>query len=138
MASHPLQELIQAADRAITAEDFDALMEFYADDAILVVKPGLNVAGKERIRAAFVKIAEYVRHTMRVGQGKFEVLEAGDTALVIMESILDYVDPAGATVHANRRATYVFKRNGGVRWRCTIDNSYGTDLLDALTSTGQS
>jgi uncharacterized protein (TIGR02246 family) len=130
MASHPLLALIQAADRAITAEDFDSLMAFYADDAVLVVKPGLNVAGKAGIRAAFLKIAEYVRHTMRVGQGRFEVLETGDTALVIMESTLDYVDPNGAPVHALRRATYVFKRDVGDRWLCAIDNSYGTALLD--------
>jgi uncharacterized protein (TIGR02246 family) len=131
MASHPLHALIQAADRAITASDFDALMAFYADDAILVVKPGLKVAGKADIRAAFVRIAEYVRHTLRVGQGRFEVLEAGDTALVIMESTLDYVDPAGGPVHATRRATYVFKRGVDGRWLCAIDNSYGTALLDA-------
>lgn len=131
MASHPLLTLIQAADRAITAEDFDALMAFYTDDAVLVVKPGLNVAGKEKIRAAFVRIAEYVGHTMRVGQGGFEVLEAGDTALVIMESTLDYVDPSGQAVHANRRATYVFRREADAQWLCAIDNSYGTALLDS-------
>jgi uncharacterized protein (TIGR02246 family) len=130
MAPHPLQSLIQAADRAITAEDFDALMDFYTEDAVLVVKPGLNVAGKANIRAAFVKIAEYVRHTMRVGQGRVEVLEAGDTALVVMESTLDYVEPDGAAVHALRRATYVFVRGAGDRWLCAIDNSYGTGLLD--------
>ena len=131
MAPHSLQALIQAADRAITAEDFDALMDFYTDDAVLVVKPGLNVAGKEGIRAAFVKIAEIVRHTLRVGQGRVEVLEAGDSALVIMESTLDYLDADGMQVHANRRATYVFRRGADGRWLCTIDNSYGTALLDA-------
>ena len=36
MTSHPLKQVIEAADRAIVAEDFDALMDFYADDAILV------------------------------------------------------------------------------------------------------
>lgn len=131
MASHPLEALIQSADRAITASDFDALMDFYSDDAILVVKPGLNVAGKERIRAAFVRIAEITRHTLRVGQGRIKVLETGDTALVIMESTLDYAGEDGAPVHANRRATYVFRRGGDGRWLCAIDNSYGTALLDA-------
>jgi uncharacterized protein (TIGR02246 family) len=131
MASHPLHALIQAADRAITASDFDTLMDFYADDAILVVKPGLNVAGKERIRAAFVRIAEYTRNTLRVSQGRMEVLETGDTALVIMESTLDYDGEDGAPVHATRRATYVFRRGGDGRWLCAVDNSYGTALLDA-------
>jgi uncharacterized protein (TIGR02246 family) len=128
MALHPLEQLIRAADAAITAEDFDALMDFYADDATLVVKPGLYVTGKDNIRAAFVRIAEYVQHSLVVGQGNMEVIEGGDTALVIMESTLDYVE-AGEQVSATRRATYVFRREDGGRWVCTVDNSYGTDLL---------
>jgi uncharacterized protein (TIGR02246 family) len=128
MASHPLEHVIRAADAAITAEDFDALMDFYADDATLVVKPGLIVTGKDRIRAAFVRIAEHVRHSLVVGQGRMEVIEGGDTALVIMESTLAY-DEAGAHVNVTRRATYVFRREAGGRWVCTVDNSYGTDLL---------
>jgi uncharacterized protein (TIGR02246 family) len=131
MASHPLHELVRAADRAISAEDFDALMDFYTDDAILVVKPGLNVVGKERIRAAFVKIAEYFRHSLKVGQGRMEVIETGDSALIIMEATLDYVDASGAPVHAVRRSTHVYRREPDGRWLCAIDNSYGTDLLDA-------
>jgi uncharacterized protein (TIGR02246 family) len=130
MAPHPLQALIQAADRAITAGEFDALMDFYTDDALLVVRPGLTVAGKEHIRGAFVKIAEYFRRTLRVGQGRIEVIESGDTALVIMESTLDYADEAGMPVHVTRRATYVFRRGANGRWLCAIDNSYGTALLD--------
>jgi uncharacterized protein (TIGR02246 family) len=128
MASHPLEHVIRAADAAITAEDFDALMDFYADDATLVVKPGLTVTGKDRIRAAFVRIAEHVRHSLVVGQGRMEVIEGGGTALVIMESTLAYED-AGEHVNVTRRATYVFRREAGGRWVCTVDNSYGTDLL---------
>ena len=129
MTPHPLERLIRAADAAITAEDFDALMDFYANDATLVVKPGLNVTGKQDIRAAFVKIAEYVQHSLVVGQGRMEVIEGGDTALVIMESTLDYV-AAGEKVSVTRRATYVFRREADGRWACTVDNSYGTALLD--------
>jgi len=128
MASHPLEHVIRAADAAITAEDFDALMDFYADDATLVVKPGLTVTGKDRVRAAFVRIAEHVRHSLVVGQGRMEVIEGGDTALVIMESTLAY-DEAGGHVNVTRRATYVFRREADGRWVCTVDNSYGTDLL---------
>jgi len=129
MAPHPLEQLIRAADAAITAEDFDALMDFYADDATLVVKPGLNVTGKQNIRAAFARIADYMQHSLVVGQGRMEVIEGGHTALVIMESTLDYRE-AGRPVGVTRRATYVFRREADGRWVCTVDNSYGTDLLD--------
>ena len=130
MATHPLEQLIRAADAAITAEDYGSLMDFYADDATLVVKPGLYVTGKDAIRKAFGAIAEHVAHTLVVKQGRMQVIEGGGNALVIMESVLDYsVD--GQPVHATRRATYVFRQEGDGRWVCTVDNSYGTELLAA-------
>lgn len=125
---HPLQALIQAADEAIGREDFDALIEFYSDDALLVVKPGLLARGKEQIRRAFVAIAEHFGHNLRVRQGRLEILESGDTALVVAQTLLD-------TRHGklSRRATYVFRREANGAWRCAVDNSYGTDLLEART-----
>ncbi|MFV3413705.1 YybH family protein [Pseudomonas nitroreducens] len=125
---HPLQALIQAADEAIGREDFDALIEFYSDDALLVVKPGLLARGKEQIRRAFVAIAEHFGHNLRVRQGRLEILETGDTALVVAQTLLD-------TRHGklSRRATYVFRREANGAWRCAVDNSYGTDLLEART-----
>ena len=129
MADHPLEQLIRAADAAITAEDFDALMDFYADDATLVVKPGLSVTGKDAICKAFVAIADHCRHTLKVGQGRMQVIEGGGSALVIMESTLEYTRD-GALTQLTRRATYVFREEGEGSWACVVDNSYGTDLLD--------
>ncbi|MCP5370916.1 MAG: SgcJ/EcaC family oxidoreductase [Hyphomicrobiales bacterium] len=129
MSSHPLHQVIAAADRAITAEDFDALMDIYADDAVLVIQPGRTVAGKGPIRAAFEAIAAHFGHRLAVRQGRMEVLEAGDTALVIMETLVEAPGPGGAVTETTRRATYVFRRGGDGRWLCLIDNSYGTDLL---------
>ncbi|MHB9796196.1 YybH family protein [Pseudomonas sp. MT3] len=123
---HPLQALIQAADEAIGREDFDALLAFYTDDALLLVKPGLLARGKAQIRQAFVAIAEHFDHDLRVRQDRLEILEAGDTALVVAQTLLD-------TRHGtlSRRATYVFRREADGTWRCAVDNSYGTDLLEA-------
>ncbi|MBD9500492.1 YybH family protein [Pseudomonas sp. BGr12] len=127
-ALHPLQALIQAADEAIGREDFDALLGFYTEDALLVVKPGLLARGKAQIRQAFVAIAEHFGHNLRVRQGRLDILETGDTALVVAQTLLD-------TSHGklSRRATYVFRRETDGAWRCAVDNSYGTDLLEATT-----
>lgn len=126
-----LKEKIEAADRAITAENFDELMEFYAETASLVVKPGLTVAGKDSIRRAFVAIAEYFNHSMVVKQGEMLVIPGGDVALVIMETVLQATDKSGANTNITRRATYVFQQISG-QWLCVVDNSYGTTLLDAV------
>ncbi len=130
MSSHPLKALIEAADRAIGAEDFDALMEFYAEDATLVVKPGLTASGKEQIRRAFVAIAEYFDHSLVVTQGEMHVVEGADTALVIMDTRLQTSGKDNLPSSMTRRATYVFRRDADGKWLCVIDNSYGTDLLD--------
>lgn len=40
MVNPQLKAVIEACDRAISPEDYATLMEYYADDAVLVVKPG--------------------------------------------------------------------------------------------------
>ena len=128
MLDHDLRRLIEAADRAITAEDFDGLMAFYDDSATLVVKPGLVASGKDQIRKAFVAIAAHFKNRLKVRQGRMQVIEGGDTALVIMETILETGDAADEIM---RRATYVFRKSPAGQWLCVVDNSYGTALLDA-------
>ncbi|WP_296260106.1 MULTISPECIES: YybH family protein [unclassified Pseudomonas] len=124
-----LKQTIESADRAITAQDYDALMQFYADDASLVVKPGLTVTGKASIRRAFIAIAEHFNNSMVVTQGNMQVIPGGDVALVIMETLLHATDQTGTETNITRRATYVFKEVAG-KWLCVVDNSYGTALLD--------
>lgn len=131
MSGHELKRVIEAADRAITAEDFDALMDFYSEDATLVVRPGKNASGKAQIRKAFAAIADHFNHRISVTQGGMRVVEGGDTALVVMETVLNTIDAVGVETSSVRRATYVFRKNAEGKWLCVIDNSYGTGLLDA-------
>lgn len=131
MTNHPVRDLIEAADRAISAKDFETLMAFYSDDATLVVRPGMNVSGKEQILRAFHVIADHFKHGLEVTPGDMHILEGGDTALVIMETLLDITNANGSIDKTTRRATYVFRRYDDGRWLCVVDNSYGTDLLAA-------
>lgn len=133
MHSHPIRQIIESCDRAISARDFDSLMEHYAPDAALVVKPGMIAKGKEDIRRAFIAISEYFQGRLIVEQGEMQVVEGGGNALVIMETQLRYPDEQGDMVESVRRATYVFRQQSDGRWLCTVDNSYGTSLLDADT-----
>lgn len=128
MPDHKVLQLIKQADQAISAEDFDMLMQFYADDAVLVVQPGQMARGKPQIRQAFVAIAKHFKNALTVTQGDAQVIEGAGTALVIMETVLLVGDAAEPIT---RRATYVFDRNQTGDWLCAIDNSYGTDLLGA-------
>jgi uncharacterized protein (TIGR02246 family) len=124
-----IKELIDAADKAIKEERFDDLMDFYTEDAVLVVKPGLEVQGKEAIKNAFIKIAEYLKNSIIPTQGKMLMIEAGDTVLVLSQTLLDADNKNESEFSMERRATYVYRNVDG-KWLCAIDNSYGTSLLD--------
>ena len=125
MTRHPLETLIEQADAAITREDFDTLMAIYAEDAVLVVKPGLEARGRAQIRTAFEAIADHFGHSLEVQQAGMTILEGGDTALVLARTVIS----ATTLPPTVRNATYVFRRGPGAGWRCVIDNSYGHDLM---------
>lgn len=124
-----IRSLIEQADLAIREERFDDLMEFYTDDAVLVVRPGLQVQGKNAIKQAFVKIAAYFHNSIVPTQGKMQMIEAGDTVLVLSQTLLEADNKDTSAYSMDRRATYVYRKIGG-HWLCAIDNSYGTSLLD--------
>ncbi len=124
-----IKKLIAAADKAIKDERFDDLMEYYTDDAVLVVKPGMEAHGKAAIKEAFIKIAAYFDNSVVPTQGNMLMLEAGDTVLVLSQTLLDADNRESSEYSMDRRATYVYRKVDG-RWLCAIDNSYGTTLLD--------
>ena len=124
-----IKKLISAADKAIKEERFDDLMEFYTEDAILVVKPGLEAKGKKEIKNAFIKIAAYFNNSVVPTQGKMLMIEARDIVLVLSQTLLDANKKEDFEYSMDRRATYVYRNVNG-KWLCAIDNSYGTTLLD--------
>lgn len=127
--NNEIKELIAQADKAIKEERFDDLMEFYTEDAVLVVRPGLEAKGKQAIKRAFIKIAEYFKNSVVPTQGKMTMLEAGDTVLVLSQTLLAAENSETSEYSMDRRATYVYRNVNG-EWLCAIDNSYGTTLLD--------
>ncbi len=55
---HKLKEMIKECDLAIQREDFDRLMDYYTDDAILVVKPGKIAHGKEESQKSIYRYSK--------------------------------------------------------------------------------
>jgi uncharacterized protein (TIGR02246 family) len=125
MNRHPLELLIEKADSAINREDFDTLIDIYSDDAMLVVKPGLNAVGKVQIRKAFEAIAAHFNHQLDVKEAGMKIFETENTALVLAKTVV--ATPGAAPM--NRNAVYVFRKSPGGDWLCVIDNSYGHDLF---------
>ncbi|SJN52939.1 hypothetical protein VR7878_00107 [Vibrio ruber DSM 16370] len=123
--NHPVIEQIKKADQAIVTEDFDSLMNIYTEDAVLVIEPGKNAVGKAAIRKAFEAIAVYFKNGLQVKQQGLEVLESGNTALVLANTVIS----APTYSEVTRKATYVFTKNAQGIWLCSIDNSYGHEII---------
>ena len=124
-----IKSLIEQADKAIRNEEFDKLMDFYTEDAVLVIMPGKIAQGKQEIKEAFINIAAYFKNSLVPTQGKMTMIEAGDTVLVLSQTLLESDNQAESEYAMERRATYVYRKVDG-EWLCAIDNSYGTTLLD--------
>jgi uncharacterized protein (TIGR02246 family) len=124
---HPIALLIEKADKAINQEDFDTVVDLYAEDAILVIRPGKTAVGKAQIRNAMEAIADHFDRSLDVRQDGMVILETGDTALVLARTLVS----AKNFPVIEGKATYVFKKDTRNRWVCAIDNSYGHEVLDA-------
>ena len=129
MIAEEIKTLIAQADKAIREERFNDLMEFYTEDAVLVVMPGREAHGKEQIKAAFIAIAKYFNNSVAPSQGNMVMLEAGDTVLVLSQTFVEAEKKTDSQYPSERRATYVYRLVDG-KWLCAIDNSYGTSLLE--------
>ncbi|MBT0962820.1 YybH family protein [Denitromonas iodatirespirans] len=125
MDKHPVVAQIEKADAAIVAEDFDTLLDIYTDDAVLVVEPGRHAVGKDAIRKAFEAIAAYFKNGLQVSQEGMTVLASGRTALVLANTVISAPNVPTST----RKATYVFIQDTDGKWLCSIDNSYGHEIM---------
>lgn len=125
MEKHPVIIQIEKADKAIISEDFETLLDIYTDDAILVVEPGKNAIGKNDILKAFEAIAVYFKNGLQVQQEGLEILESGETALVLANTVISAPNLPTTT----RKATYVFTKGANGDWLCAIDNSYGHEII---------
>lgn len=50
MIEQTIKKLTAAADQAIREERFDDLVNYYTEDAVLVIKPGKEAHGREAVK----------------------------------------------------------------------------------------
>ncbi|MBD2520673.1 SgcJ/EcaC family oxidoreductase [Nostoc sp. FACHB-973] len=129
MDDHAVKQEIARADKAINDRDFDTVANCYTEDAVLVVKPGTLVQGREAIKIALQKISDYFNNSLKVSQGDMVIIETGDIALVLSKTYIESPDKPDSEFSTERKAIYVYKRTTDGKWLCAIDNSYGVELI---------
>ncbi|MBD2679185.1 MULTISPECIES: SgcJ/EcaC family oxidoreductase [Nostoc] len=129
MDDHAVKQEIARADKAINDRDFDTVANCYTEDAVLVVKPGTLVQGREAIKIALQKISDYFNNSLKVSQGDMVIIETGDIALVLSKTYIESPDKPDSEFSTERKAIYVYKKTTDGKWLCAIDNSYGVELI---------
>lgn len=101
-------------DRAMVANDADAIGSFMADDWTIIGPDG-SVGGKERF-LALVRSGDLTHHTMTTEDADVRIY--GDTAVVTARGV-SAGSYQGQPFHEVERSSSVFVKQSG-RWRCVL------------------
>jgi uncharacterized protein (TIGR02246 family) len=122
-----LEETVEKLDEAFNRGDIETVLNFYEDDAVVVLEPGRIARGKAQIRAAFEFIFNLEGAAKQI---KTTVIETGDLALFISKWTFSGKTPDGTLFTRESIATSVFRLQSDGKWRCVIDNPNGPAILD--------
>ena len=125
MITRTPQETVLALDDAFNRGDLDAVLNFYDDDAVMVM-PNRVVRGKADLRQAFQEI---MASQATVKQERTFALEADGVALFISRWTLNRWAENDGNPPRQFVSTAVFRQQPGGAWRCLIDNSAGPAVL---------
>jgi ketosteroid isomerase-like protein len=124
---HPVEIAVEGVDDAYNRGDLEAVLNFYEDNAVMVVDPsGALARGKVELRRAFEQI---MAANGSAKQLKTRVIEADGIALFISHWTYSGTDPSGKPFVWQLTATTVFRNQGDGNWRALIDNSFGPAVL---------
>lgn len=113
----------RAFDAALNTGDLERIVALYDEQAVLHVQSGEIHSGTAAVRAelqqliaAKASIANTLRHVFR----------RGDTALIIVDYVLNLTAPDESRMIVNGTATNVIQEAPGKGWRMIISNPQGT------------
>lgn len=127
MAKTPHQ-VIEEADEAFNRGMVDAVLSYYEDNAVWVVKPGKTIFGKTAFRKEFEEI---FRTQPQVKAEKTHIIECGDIALCTIKWSLAGSALGGTSMQAEGVASTILRRQKDGQWLIVIDNPWGPAILES-------
>ena len=127
MATSTPQEMIDTFFERFNAGDIEAVLALYEPDAVFVDEPGKVVQGTDALRESLTGFMA-LKPTLTLV--KHEALIAGDIATNYGKWTLTGTGPDGEPVSMEGAAVDVIRRQPDGTWKFTIDNPWGTAILD--------
>ncbi|AJE82588.1 MULTISPECIES: YybH family protein [Streptomyces] len=106
---------------AFNAGDFDALDAFYTEEAVAVWEPGKPLTGEARREYQRAFLASKPKITAKQRQR----FVTGDTALLIVDWVIDTVDEQGEPERLEGIGVDVLRLGEDGIWRYAVDDPYG-------------
>lgn len=106
---------------AFNAGDFEAMDAYYTEEAVAVWEPGKPLTGQARrdYQRAFLALGPKISTNTR------QVFVTGDTALLIVDWVIDTVDDKGEPERLEGTGVDVLRLGDDGIWRYAIDDPYG-------------
>ena len=122
-----IDEAVKELDEAVNNKNIEAVLDFYEDEALLVIQPGRIARGKLELRKFFEAVFNMNTKAKQIATN---VMETGDIALFISKWVAEGRTPDGNEFSNINIATSVFRKSAVGKWRLVIDNSFGPEVLN--------
>ncbi|MEV6588444.1 YybH family protein [Streptomyces acidicola] len=106
---------------AFNAGDAKAIEDFYTEEAVAVWEPGKPLTGQARRDYQ----REFLSHGPRMTAVPRQVFVTGDTALMIVDWVIDTVDETGAPERMQGIGVDVLRLCEDNVWRYAVDDPFG-------------
>jgi len=112
--------------RAFNSGRMELIEQLFDPEAVFVPEPGKPVTGAEILR----RTEEFLALGVPLSATARHIYQAGDTALLIVDWVIDGTGSDGSPVHMTGTATDVVRRGADGRWRYLVDSPHGTATVD--------
>jgi uncharacterized protein (TIGR02246 family) len=119
--------LFDAVVKSRNEGDIETYLACYEPDATIVMQPGAVASGEEGLRGFFNFFAS-LKPTFTVIHREF--IEGSKVTLHMSQWTLTGTDGTGTAIAWNGRTTDVLRKQDDGNWLVSLDNPWGTSLLD--------
>jgi ketosteroid isomerase-like protein len=135
-------EISREWSRATASGDVDAIVNYWAEDAVVMMAGLPTFAGKDEIRSYIAESFETPGFAIQWEPLEAHVSASGDLGYILERSEVTLPDAAGRLVTHHSRAVTIRRKSAGQKWRNVVDISNAlpdprsTGLTSAMGESG--